>query len=57
MAASMSGARREFIEIYIRGRLRDIQSVQKYVVCEKDTYFSILNYNIYFIYFIMTGFI
>lgn len=38
MAASMSNARREFIEIYVRGRLRDTQACKNNTLSAKNRY-------------------
>jgi len=48
----MSGAHREFIEIYVRGGLRDVQNVQIRCLQKIHTYFSILS-----ILYIMADFI
>jgi len=47
IAAPMSGAHREFIEIYVQGGLRDVQNVQIRCLQKIHTYLSIL----YFIYY------
>jgi len=39
----MSGAHREFIEIYVRGGLRDVQNVQIRYLRKIHTYLSILS--------------